>query len=599
MQRFFSTLHQNRHLYPDLDLQVGKTRISAHRIILASVSSYFRTLFQRNIWSNDRDSVIYVDEQFCSENILTLLVDYSYSHSIKIDSENVCDLIVVADYYGFESVIEQCNDFIEKHLTTNTCISIWEFSNDFNLAKIEATSFDYILRYFTSISSSRSFLSLSDDRFNRIITNEWLNCDDNEINEATDKWQKQRNITEPGEETMNAKVGLVECSPTTHLKTKSTKNTPKINLNLLKQRITRRLSCAGDFQVDQNQVHNTQRYPRDVLFAIGGWHDSSPSNHIETYDMRSRKWNVVTQLPDFASEAPRAYHAVVYCDSFLYFIGGYDGNNYYDKVRRYHVDPRVWSNCSRMYKRRCYVSAAYLDGGIYACGGLDGHLRLKCAERYDIETNSWTQLPDMLQSRSDASCSAYNDKIFMCGGFSGQACLLSVETFTPEDHVWTEVISMISPRSGVVTLVHYGKLWALGGFNGNERLNTTEYYDGIVWRPGPRMNRERSNFAGSALNGNIIVCGGYNDTGTMKCVESLSFDSDRHHQGWSEEQSMNISRSALTSIVLSDLSKDRLITLLPRSRRPKRDQLTFPTLRRLVQQERENRLRRENLFPIE
>ena len=52
-------------------------------------------------------------------------------------TENVCDLIVVADYYGFESVIEQCNDFIEKHLTTNTCISIWEFSNDFNLAKIE------------------------------------------------------------------------------------------------------------------------------------------------------------------------------------------------------------------------------------------------------------------------------------------------------------------------------------------------------------------------------------------------------------------------------------------------------------------------------
>ena len=88
----------------------------------------------------------------------------------------------------------------------------------------------------------------------------------------------------------------------------------------------------------------------------------------------------------------------------------------------------------------------------------------------------------------------------MCGGFSGQACLLSVETFTPEDHVWTEVISMISPRSGVVTLVHYGKLWALGGFNGNERLNTTEYYDGIVWRPGPRMNRERSNFAGKPLN---------------------------------------------------------------------------------------------------
>ena len=77
--------------------------------------------------------------------------------------------------------------------------------------------------------------------------------------------------------------------------------------------------------------------------------------------MRSRKWNIVTHLPDFASEAPRAYHAVVYVNSYLYFIGGYDGTNYYDKVRRYNVAGRTWDNCSRMYKRRCYVSAAYLD----------------------------------------------------------------------------------------------------------------------------------------------------------------------------------------------------------------------------------------------
>lgn len=581
MQRFFSILNQNRHLYPDLVLQVGETRISAHRIILASVSSYFRSLFKENVWTDDRDSVVHVDEQFCSEKILTLLVDYSYSHSINIDPDYVCDLIVVADYYGFDDVIEKCSTFIEQNLTTDSCINIWEFANDFNLYKIEAFAFDYILRYFTSIYNHMSFIELREERFSQIITNEWVNADDKEINEAEEKWQKQRKIKDCAvEETI-----IGNPIHPTHLKTDSIKNgtTTRINLDLIKKRITRRLSCAGDFQVDTEV--NTQRYPREVLFAIGGWHDSSPSNHIETYDIRTRKWNVVTQLPDFASEAPRAYHAVVYHDSYLYFIGGYDGTNYYDKVRRYHVDRRTWSNCSRMYKRRCYVSAAYLNGAIYACGGLDGHLRLKCAEKYDIATNSWNQLPDMFQSRSDASCSAYNDKIFMCGGFSGQACLLSVETLKPGDITWTEVISMISPRSGVVTLVHHGKLWALGGFNGNERLNTTEYYDGNVWRPGPRMNRERSNFAGSALNGNIIVCGGYNDTGTMKCVESLSFDSDCRHQCWNEEQSMNISRSALTSIVLSDLSKERLVQLLPRHRRkPKREPLIFPTMRRLVQQ---------------
>ena len=76
----------------------------------------------------------------------------------------------------------------------------------------------------------------------------------------------------------------------------------------------------------------------------------------------------------------------------------------------------------------------------------------------------------------------------------------------------------------------------------------------------------------------------------MKYVESMSFNEDGTCLGWTEEESMNISRygvilrslggqirsksfyfrSALTSIVLSDLSKDRLIGLLPkRSKKPK------------------------------
>ena len=146
----------------------------------------------------------------------------------------------------------------------------------------------------------------------------------------------------------------------------------------------------------------------------------------------------------------------------------------------------------------------------------------------------------------------------MCGGFSGQTCLGSVETYTPGDSNWTEIISMISPRSGVVTVVHNGLLWSLGGFNGENRLRSTEYYDGKLWQRGPNMTRERSNFAGkwsygvikghllnilgSILNGKIIVCGGYNERGTMKYVESMSFNEDGTCLGWTEEESMNISR---------------------------------------------------------
>ena len=81
------------------------------------------------------------------------------------------------------------------------------------------------------------------------------------------------------------------------------------NFNLLKERITRRLGCAGDHVTDYQDVQ-TQRYPRDVLLAIGGWHDSSPSNHVETYG-RFDTVAMTSSLRNFRS----ANKKMEYCDS--------------------------------------------------------------------------------------------------------------------------------------------------------------------------------------------------------------------------------------------------------------------------------------------
>jgi len=583
MQRFLSCLNENRNLYPDVSLALGDARVNAHRIILASVSSYFRSLFQRDQWHHHHptssNSVINVDHAFCSETTLSQLVDFSYTQQVNLEPHTVCDLIVVADYYGFESIVERATAYIIDQLTIKSCIQLWQFADNFNLLKLEEVAFDFILRHFAQVyEENDEFVNLDEHRFNRIIISEWLNADDKEMNEASVKWQqKHRHKKEPTIEETMKKLRLTDDISSKYEKT------PKININLLKQRITRRLcQASGDNLINQY----TQRYPREVLLAIGGWHQGSPTNHIEIFDLRSQKWSVITHLPEFVSETPRAYHSIVYADSYLYFVGGYDGTNYYDKVRRYHMITRKWEDCSRMYKKRCYVSAAYMDGAIFACGGLDGQNRLKCAERYSIKTNSWDQLPDMLQPRSDASCTAYQGGIYMCGGFSGESCLLSVECYKPTSLVtgWINVTPMLSPRSGVVTVVNHGRLWALGGFNGVDRLKSTEYFDGEKWNTGPNMIRERSNFAGQTLNGKIVVCGGYNNNGTMKCVESLSFKRDGSILSWNEEDTMNISRSALTSVVLSTLPKERLAALLPP--RQHKSCSYYPSLRSMINQER-------------
>ena len=53
-----------------------------------------------------------------------------------------------------------------------------------------------------------AFIVLPEPMFNRLIMSEWLNADEREINEATEIWQKHRNIKSVGKSTEN--VGVLQ-----------------------------------------------------------------------------------------------------------------------------------------------------------------------------------------------------------------------------------------------------------------------------------------------------------------------------------------------------------------------------------------------------
>ena len=61
------------------------------------MSSYFRSLFQRDEWQNgspiSSNSVISVDQSFCSVTVLKKLVDFAYTQKLELDLESVFDII--------------------------------------------------------------------------------------------------------------------------------------------------------------------------------------------------------------------------------------------------------------------------------------------------------------------------------------------------------------------------------------------------------------------------------------------------------------------------------------------------------------------------
>ena len=149
------------------------------------------------------------------------------------------------------------------------------------------------------------------------------------------------------------------------------------------------------------------RLPHAVLLAIGGWSGGAPTNSMESYDARTVRWVSVTD----EQEVPRAYHGVVFLRGSLYCVGGFDGVQYFNSVRRFDLAARRWHQAAPMHAQRCYVSVAALGGCVYAMGGYDGHTRLSSLERYQPEENQWTPLAPMHEQRSDASATVLHDKV--------------------------------------------------------------------------------------------------------------------------------------------------------------------------------------------
>ena len=114
------------------------------------------------------------------------------------------------------------------------------------------------------------------------------------------------------------------------------------------------------------------------------------------------------EISFFSSVSPRAYHGCIIVGDQMFVIGGFDGTEYFNSCRSFHLIDRQWTNIAPMNERRCYVSVAYLNGLLYAMGGFNGHVRQNTAEKYFSESNQWSAICPMHVQRSDASACTLN-----------------------------------------------------------------------------------------------------------------------------------------------------------------------------------------------
>ncbi|XP_036435584.1 LOW QUALITY PROTEIN: kelch-like protein 10 [Colossoma macropomum] len=536
----------------DVLIKVDGVEFSAHKIILCGCSSYFRRLFS-SVWSPKEKRVYSIPG--VSPEMMGLIIEYAYTRSITINEENVQELLVAADYLAVMGVVRACCQFLEDQLCEENCIGIWVFAEFCSCWQLQQKAYLFILNHFEEVVRvSEEFPRLSLRQLSSIIKRDDLNVKQEEtLFEAILRWISH----EPNERKGHlpallpkVRMGLMTAeyfmnNVKNNSFVKDNKDCKPIIISALKALYD--LNINGLCNTDFKNPLTRPRLPYTILLAIGGWSGGSPTNAIEAYDARADRWINVTS----DEEGPRAYHGSVYLNGFVYCVGGFDGVDYFNSVRKFNPVSRTWHQVAPMHSRRCYVSVAVLNGCIYAMGGFDGQVRMNTAERYEPESNQWTMIAPMHEQRSDASATILHGKVYICGGFNGIECLFTAEFYSPESNQWSLIAPMSSRRSGVGVIALRELVYAVGGFDSNNRLRSAEAYNPVTntWRAIHNMFNPRSNFGIEVVDEFLYVVGGFNGLTTTFKVEWYDQAADE----WYQAHDMAIFRSALSCCVLPGL----------------------------------------------
>lgn len=360
-------LHEMRKqgIFCDCFIQVPEenAKFPVHRVIMASCSHYFRSLFTSNVLEYGKNEI-----QICgvSASTMDFLIQYAYLRHVPITSENVEDLFAAADRFHIFGLLKECSDFLLDELSPENCIGILKFTRFYNCDFVSRKAWKFTLENFKEISeSSQEFVQIEKEDLLEIITDDEL-CvrDESEIFLAIKRWVEfksaDRQIYYPS---LLKSLRMSFMDPAffaDHIES----NCELLNDTSCKTIIDRAselidlVQKSGAILVDLSDTMMRPRVPTDVIFTVGGWSNEGVVNSVESYDKSVDQW---FELSPHMNSA-RAYHGTVCLGDKIFIIGGFDRSRYLNSVGCFSTEKKIWEESAPMYMARCYVSAAVLDG---------------------------------------------------------------------------------------------------------------------------------------------------------------------------------------------------------------------------------------------
>ena len=166
--------------------------LELHRNVLAHSCEYFRGMLTREFRESGEETVEVQVAANSSVSATASVLEYLYTSEVKVDGENVFEVLSAADKLQLEHLRKSCVGYLERSLCPTNVCSVLKACQALSLVELEARCSKVIEENGKAVLESGGLNELEKAAVVAIISNEKLTAKEEEVFEAVASWGEAR-----------------------------------------------------------------------------------------------------------------------------------------------------------------------------------------------------------------------------------------------------------------------------------------------------------------------------------------------------------------------------------------------------------------------
>ncbi|ASK51350.1 BTB kelch-domain protein [Eptesipox virus] len=474
-------------LFCDITLLIENKKISAHKIILAACSDYFKAMFTSNFKENTLSTITI---NCLDYNAIKKIIKFCYTNELNFDSVNEClNCMIASDYLIIPIISNICEEYLLNNITLDTFYSIHTICELYNL-NINKTLFNFLIHNIVKLSENNNFVKLSYNTIYNLLNSDDLNIPNEDFALfILTKWLDYNNITQKT---------ILELYNTIRVKYLSNYQQIQYLDKIVSKKYLRprysttgtlySVNCYGEeyatierFSLKHETWEKYIKIPdertrfnvvsiNEFIFIIGGYKFSFPINSVIVYNTITNEWRKSPSLLQCRSDC-----CSVVINNIIYTFGGRSNNtsSILNTVESLDITMKElkWRSELNMPIEKSNMGIVALHNKIYIIGGIISFIPYNkytnSVESYDIIKKKWVNETPITIKANYVSATCHNNKIYAICNVIQDIYISEFYSYDVDNKIWTQLPLICVPKQLCALISYADDLYSVGGFHGS------------------------------------------------------------------------------------------------------------------------------------